>query len=80
MPKLDAAIYGTDDTGMASSIASDALGPPSEYAWCGRPTGEEGAKGNGSNPDSEVVVKNMGGGSDKRACPSGNHGKSGCRK
>ena len=79
MPKLDSSIYGTDDTGMASSIASDALGPPSEYAWCGRPTGEEGSKGNKIDPG-EVKVKNVGGGSDKRACPEGNHGKSGCNK
>jgi|HubBroStandDraft_3_1064219.scaffolds.fasta_scaffold2183004_2 hypothetical protein len=78
MPKLDSSIYGSDDTEMASSIASDALGPPSEYAWCGRPTGEEGAKGNRPNTDSEVKVKNVGGGGDKRACVKGNHGEQGC--
>jgi hypothetical protein len=80
MTKLDSRIYGSDDNGMASSIASDALNPANSENWAGDPTGEEGAKGNGGNPDSKVVVKNVGGGSDSRACPSGNHGKSGCRK
>ena len=81
MRKLDYSLYGSDETGMASRISSEALGAPREYEHSGEPV-DQSAKSKGSHDVEEATakVKNMGGGDDERACPEGNHGKSGCNE
>lgn len=69
MPKLDSDIYGSDDTGMAGRISSDALGSPDTSSPI-----DQSARSKGNNPSIEnedvVIVSNK---SDSRAKTKGNH-------
>ena len=68
-------IYGTDPTGMATRIASDALRDtsPKEDIWGSAFDQEARAKGNDPEPNPET--KKISNKSDSRARSEGNHGK-----
>jgi hypothetical protein len=75
-------IYGEDNNSMASRIASDALGSPSEYSNSGNPVGKGEATGNVDHAgmDYKVTVTKLGLGGKDKACTAGNHGKQGCNE
>jgi hypothetical protein len=68
-------IYGTDPTGMADRIASDALSDTSPRAdiW-GMPI-EQDARSKGNSPEPNPETKTISNKGDSRATSKGNHGK-----
>jgi hypothetical protein len=87
--KLDANIYGIDQTAMANAVSSDALDvetPGVNIADYWGDTRDNSDRSRSSSDRSlklaeETPVapaKDIGGGKDSRACTEGNHGKQGC--
>lgn len=64
-------IYGEDDNAFAESVASSALGKPSEYKHSGAPSGEDGSKGVRPQDPGPIKVTDLGEGSDSRAVSKG---------
>lgn len=66
--KLDSNIYGSDDNGMASRIAADALGSPSSASGIDQSALSRGVDDKGPNPDVKVISDKGG-----KADSKGNH-------
>lgn len=72
----DSNIYGSDETGMASRIASDALSPSGAKEDFWGATFDQSAMSKGNKPqDSYTAKAKSGKEGDSRAKTTGNHGQ-----
>jgi hypothetical protein len=87
--KLNANIYGTDETAMANAVSSDALDVETPGVNIADYWGDTRSNSDRSRSSSDkslklaeetpvAPAKTQGGGKDSRACTEGNHGKQGC--